>query len=96
MKNKWSLKKEVNHKGVKRLERNGRNFEVAETERGEEEERMKRMGGVEGTKSQAACQGLFHLCSPGLSELPPSLLSLMSSMKGPLRRNGGHDSGFKL
>lgn len=37
-----------------------------------------------GTKSWAVCQGLFHLCSPGLSELPRSLTSVMSSMKRPL------------
>lgn len=51
---------------------------------------------VEGRKSRAACQVLFHLCSLGLSELPPPLLSVTSWMKGPLRRDGGLDSGFTL
>lgn len=47
-------------------------------------ERRRRRKQAGGTKSWAVCQGLFHLCSPGLSELPPSLTSVMASMKRPL------------
>lgn len=34
-------------------------------------------------ESWAVCQGLFHLCSPHLPERPPSLTSVISSMKRP-------------
>lgn len=66
---------------------------------GEEGRGNKRGGGSVregGTKSWAMCQGLFHLCSPGLPELPPSLTSVISSMKRPLGGDGGLDSGFRL
>lgn len=49
-----------------------------------ENKRRLRGGSVGGRENWAVCQGLFHLWSPGLSELPPSLTSVMSSMKGPL------------
>lgn len=35
-------------------------------------------------ESLAVCQSPFHLCSPHLPELPPSLTSVKSSMKRPL------------
>lgn len=47
-------------------------------------------------ESWAVCQSLFHLCSPHLPELPPSLTSVKSSMKRPFGRDGGLDSQFRL
>lgn len=73
--------RESGESDLKRWGEKGRKHEVTERwRRGERgrKERWRREGGW------AECQGLFHLCSPGLSELPPPLTSVMSSMKRPL------------
>lgn len=82
--------KEWKSKEVKRWDENeerwlDREREWQRWEERELKERWRRRKKQEGgTKSWAVCQGLFHLCSPGLSELPRSLTSVMSSMKRPL------------
>lgn len=72
--------------GLKGWEERNRKHEKVKERRGNKGGRGSvRVGRREGgTKSWAVCQDPFHLCSPGLPELPPSLTSVISSMKRPL------------